>query len=313
MKAIILAHDQATTLEPFTTTRPRVMIPVLNVPLIEQVIRQVADSGIKDIFITTGYLREKIENYLREKEFSSLNIKFILESEIPDFLSFLDDSLLLVDGGVYMEDDFIKHFINISSNASIPSMALATSMNPLYHLQADLAKNNIVKKLQVVSIEQIKIKQQSPLECISSNCMFIPKSCLLFLIDVVQSSVSIKLDNILNDLLKKNTHCQGNILNKRFVTVDYPWEILAASYLGINLEFGNKKTARKISSYARVHPDAIMKGTVIIGDNTIVESNAVLENVRIGTDCHIKENSYIADSVIDCNCIILHFNALLSI
>jgi len=63
MKAVILAAGEGSRLKPFTVTRPKVMIPVGDKPILEYVIDALQASGIIDIVMVVGYKREKIMDY----------------------------------------------------------------------------------------------------------------------------------------------------------------------------------------------------------------------------------------------------------
>ena len=51
MKAVVLAAGEGTRLRPFTNSRPKVMIPVANKPILHFVVKALVDSGVKDIVL----------------------------------------------------------------------------------------------------------------------------------------------------------------------------------------------------------------------------------------------------------------------
>lgn len=56
MKAVIQAGGMGTRLRPFTTILPKPLMPVDEMPVIEILLKWLRRSGIKDIYITIGYL-----------------------------------------------------------------------------------------------------------------------------------------------------------------------------------------------------------------------------------------------------------------
>src|SRR3989339_1528176 len=60
-KAVILAADQGITFRPFTYEMPKAMLPVKGRPLLEHIIARLRKYDIRDISISVGYLKEKIE------------------------------------------------------------------------------------------------------------------------------------------------------------------------------------------------------------------------------------------------------------
>ena len=50
-------------MRPLTFTRPKVMLPIANKPILEHLIYSLANNGIREIIITVGYKDEQIRDY----------------------------------------------------------------------------------------------------------------------------------------------------------------------------------------------------------------------------------------------------------
>ena len=64
MKTVILAGGFGKRLKPLTDTRPKPMIEVLNVPIIEWQVRWLRKFGIRDFVMCVGYMKEQIIDYI---------------------------------------------------------------------------------------------------------------------------------------------------------------------------------------------------------------------------------------------------------
>lgn len=64
MKIVILAGGFGKRLKPLTDTRPKPMIEVLNVPIIEWQVRWLRKFGIKDFVMCVGYMKEQIIDHI---------------------------------------------------------------------------------------------------------------------------------------------------------------------------------------------------------------------------------------------------------
>ncbi len=62
-KAVIPAAGLGTRMLPISRTVPKEILPIVDRPSMEYLIREAVDSGIKDILIITGRNKEAIENY----------------------------------------------------------------------------------------------------------------------------------------------------------------------------------------------------------------------------------------------------------
>ena len=78
---IILAGGRGSRLSKFTDEIPKPMIPILGKPVMEYQIEKMQEYGIKDIFVTVGYLKEKIIEYFGDGKKFGCNITYIKEDE----------------------------------------------------------------------------------------------------------------------------------------------------------------------------------------------------------------------------------------
>jgi choline kinase/phosphatidylglycerophosphate synthase len=63
MDALILAAGDGTRLQPLTDDKPKVMIDIWNVPVLERVLFSLKEAGIKRAVIVVGYKKEAVKDY----------------------------------------------------------------------------------------------------------------------------------------------------------------------------------------------------------------------------------------------------------
>ena len=74
--ALILCAGYGERLKPLTLTQPKPLLKIDKITLLENCINLIQSLGIKKVIINTFYLKEKIENFIKEKRFN-LDIKII--------------------------------------------------------------------------------------------------------------------------------------------------------------------------------------------------------------------------------------------
>ncbi len=80
-KAVILAADEGITFRPFTYEMPKAMLPIKGRPLLEYVITQLRLHDIRELYITVGYLSEKIISYFGNGSKFGISINYISQNK----------------------------------------------------------------------------------------------------------------------------------------------------------------------------------------------------------------------------------------
>ena len=82
VKALILAGGKGTRLAEITkNVIPKPMVIIDGKPILERAILQLKKYGVTDIFISVGFLNEKIRNYFGDGKKFGVNIEYIVENE----------------------------------------------------------------------------------------------------------------------------------------------------------------------------------------------------------------------------------------
>jgi len=116
MIAVILAAGEGTRLRPITDTIPKCMIIVGGVPILHHQLDAYYKAGIRKVIVVTGYLSEKIRDYVSKLPPNFLDIQLV---ENLNFAStnnmyslwlthdLIDDDILLSNGDVIFDPKII--------------------------------------------------------------------------------------------------------------------------------------------------------------------------------------------------------------
>ena len=112
MKAIILVGGEATRLHPLTYNTPKAMVPVLNTPFLEYVIRHLSSHGIKDIILAQSHFSQPIENYFKDGSRFGVKLSYTIEDTplgtagaVKNAEKHLDETFLVLNGDVFTDLD----------------------------------------------------------------------------------------------------------------------------------------------------------------------------------------------------------------
>ena len=119
LKAIILAAGEGKRLRPLTDDRPKAMVKLFGMSLLERQINTFRECGIEDIIVVTGYKDEKIDltNIKKYKNFDYANTNmvetlFCAENE-------MDEQIIISYGDIIFEKKVLTSLINSDEDYSV--------------------------------------------------------------------------------------------------------------------------------------------------------------------------------------------------
>jgi dTDP-glucose pyrophosphorylase/CBS domain-containing protein len=106
LRALVMAGGLGTRLRPLTEDRPKSMLPIGGRPLLEVIVRQLRDAGIRRVNLATHYKSEVIARHFGDGRDLSVEIDYVKEDQplgTAGALSLLEDSdepLLVINGDI---------------------------------------------------------------------------------------------------------------------------------------------------------------------------------------------------------------------
>ena len=100
MQTVILAAGEGNRLWPLTANRPKPMLPVGNVPILESVLEAAIDAGAEDVVFVVGYGRERIQNHFGNGEDWDVSIEYVVQDRQLGAAHALAQAEPVVDGPV---------------------------------------------------------------------------------------------------------------------------------------------------------------------------------------------------------------------
>jgi NDP-sugar pyrophosphorylase family protein len=141
MKAVVLAGGFGKRLKPLTDQRPKPMIEVLNVPIVEWQVRWLSKFGVKDFVMCVGYMRQQIFDHIGNGSKFGAKIEYSIEEEplgtggaLKNAKELLADeeSFFMVNGDVLTELDPNRLHV-----ASLHTIALLPLRSPFGVVELD--------------------------------------------------------------------------------------------------------------------------------------------------------------------------------
>lgn len=311
MKCVILAAGEGKRMRPLTYTRPKVMLPVANKPLIEYNLINAISAGFDEFIFVIGYKSEMVRNYFQNGKNWNIKIEYVNQGKplgtahaIGILEKFVDDFILLSGDTIFGVDD-IK---SISKENN--TIGLFKVENPSEYGSVEIENERLVKIYEKVSKPINKL--------INAGIYHFNKEVFDY---IKKTKKSIRGEYEFTDTINSMASDYSlRVVNlKEWRDVVYPWDLLE-----INKEVIDKISIKNnndiencvelkgnisIGKGTRVLSGSYIEGPVVIGENCKIGPNCYIRpNSSIGNGCHIGNASEVKNSIIMDNTKIPHHN-----
>jgi NDP-sugar pyrophosphorylase family protein len=118
MKAMILAAGVGSRLRPLTDTRPKALVEINGVPVLEIVLRRLINAGFNEVVINVFHFADKIVDFLQAKRKFGIRIEISRETELLDTGGGLKKVADFFNDG----QPFLVHNVDVISNIDLTKM-----------------------------------------------------------------------------------------------------------------------------------------------------------------------------------------------
>ena len=268
-------------MRPLTYTRPKVMLPIANKPILEHLLIEVSQAGITDFILIVGYYDEQIRTHFGKGEKWGVNIVYCNQRKqqgTADALrmveGLVDGNFLLINGDVIINrEDIIKIAGDNGNTLGVIEVADNRDLG-----MVEVAENWVAR---------IYEKTEKPPTSMANTGLY------LFTPDIF-SAVSSTLKSPRGEyeitdslqLMIDRGHKISCLKIGGWLDLSYPWDLLTANE--------SLLSGIKGQNSGEIEDNAVIKGDVSIGENTVVRAGSyIVGPVVIGRNCDIGPNCYI--------------------
>jgi phosphoenolpyruvate phosphomutase len=150
MNAIILNSGIGKRLKPLTNDKPKSLIKINEVTILEYQLNLLSDCKIKNVLITTGPFENKVKKFLKDK-YSNLKITYVNNPKYDktNYIysiwltkDLIDDDIILIHGDLIFSIDLLKKVINSKDNVVLVNK---TAKPPKKDFKAVIESDKVIK------------------------------------------------------------------------------------------------------------------------------------------------------------------------
>lgn len=290
MKAVILAAGEGNRMHPLTYTRPKVMLPLANKPILEHLLLEAREAGIREFVFVVGYRGDTVRRFFSNGDRWQVSIEYVTQMKqlgtthaLSMVERFIDGKFLLINGDVIVGGEYIR---KIAARNEI-SLSLVEVTNP-----RDLGVVE-VEEGQVVRIYE---KVANPPSNLANAGLYLLTEDIFAAASGIKKSPrgEYEITDSLQLLIDEQHRVSYEIIDN-WLDLSYPWDLLT----------GNEALMSRVipQNLGLVEENAVIKGMVSIGKGTVIRANSYIigpvvigENCEIGPNCYIRPSTSIGDN-----------------
>jgi UDP-N-acetylglucosamine diphosphorylase/glucosamine-1-phosphate N-acetyltransferase len=284
MKAVILAAGEGNRMRPLTYTRPKVMLPLANKPVIEHLLMELKKAGVKEFTIVVGYHGETIRQHFGDGARLGISIDYVTQRKqlgtahaVKMVEGFVKGKFLLANGDVLIKAEDIEK-VMAKHNVTLSLIEMKDTK--------DLGVVEVVGN----KIEAIHEKVAKPPSNLVNAGVYLLTSEIFDAIARTEKSPrgEYELTDSLQIMLGEDKPVSWVKIDQ-WLNLSYPWDLLTANE---SLMAGIEE-----QRLGTVEENSVLKGRVSIGKGTTVRANSYIQGpVAIGDNCDIGPNCFIRPS-----------------
>ena len=311
--AVVMAGGEGTRLRPLTTSLPKPLLPVLNRPMLEHVLRHLRRHGVTDAVITVQFLASLVRTYTGDGSDLGMTLSYALEEaplgtagSVKNAEPLLPSSTFLVISGDAVTDlDLTAMVAQHRESGADLTVGLARVSDPIEY--GGVVLDELGRLTRLVE----KPSWGAVVSDLVNTGIYVVEPQVL-----ADLPARTRLDwsaDVIPALLRRGAMVDGYVSQAywedvgtlgryRSVHADAlagkvhldpaGFEVADRVWVSAGADVSPEATVAGgvlIGRNARVEPGAVIRGPSVIGDNTVVRAGAVLQR------CVLHENVYVGE------------------
>jgi mannose-1-phosphate guanylyltransferase len=304
LKAVILAGGFATRLRPLSCTRPKILFPIVNKPLLEWTLERLAKNNIKEVVMAVNYQTEIAIKQHKTKKFG-VHISYShdplrkplgtggpikkAEKQIGH-----DSSFLVLNGDIFADVNYTEILKLHEEKGAVATIALYRVQDPSRYGVAELTEDNRIKRF----IEKPQ-PWEAPTNLINAGVYVLSPE----IFECIPEGKAVSIEREVFPKLAKKGMLYGFIHNGLWMDIGKPEDYLEINKKLLDSFFAQQKLKIKsgveikkpvffdsvsLGEKSVIGPYTVLGQNVTVGKNVCIQESVILSNTKISDFAYIK-------------------------
>ncbi|KPV62320.1 MAG: Bifunctional protein GlmU [Candidatus Bathyarchaeota archaeon BA1] len=306
MKAVVLAGGFGTRLRPLTCTRPKLLFPVGNRPLLDWTLERLAKSGTAEVILAVNYMAEA---FIQRYGDSAYGMKLLYSREArplrtggpikkAESLIGLEEPFLVLNGDILTNIDYARLAEKHKENDAIATIALYKVDDPSRYGVVELTEQN-----RVVRFVEKPMRGRAPSNLANAGIYVLdPK-----IFDYIPDGRPVSIEHEIFPKLADEGKLYGHTFDGIWIDIGELEDYLKANKLLLETEIKKSQLGRDVN----IGGEAEIEDPTVIGERvTIGEKSKIGPYAAIGGYVTVGKGVRVENSIIFPGATILDFTSI---
>ena len=311
MKALILAGGVGTRMRPLSCTRPKLLFPILNKPLLDITLERLAQIGVDGVILAVKFMANMLMQRYGKKMYD-VNISYSLEKTpmgTGGAIKYAEDKIghdepfLVLNGDIFTTINYGALIKKHKKSNAVATIALYRVKDPSRYGTVKLTKNNQITQF----VEKAPLGQE-PSQLINAGVYVLdPK-----IFDYIPESETFSIERQVFPKLAAKGKMFGHEFKEIWIDIGKPIDYIRANrmlfdskeqkrIIGNNIRLGNEVKLSdpvKIDSEVSVGKNTKIGSYTVIGKSTSLGKNVCIRGSIVFPHVTIEDNAIINNAII---------------
>jgi len=310
LKALILAGGFGTRLRPLSCTRPKLLFPIANKPLLDLTLKKLAENGVKEAILAVNFMADALEHVCGK---SKHGIRLHYSRDMPpkpktacssqralgtggpikqaEKLLGRKKSFLVLNGDILTDANYSEIMEQHKSNDCIATIALRRVKNPSRYGVVKLTKENRITRF----VE--KPSKKAPSNLANAGIYILKPDIFNYILPGKRCS----MEREIFPKLAEEGELFGHEIKGLWVDVGKPTDYIKANklWLEARMETSNNYLKARIGKKVEIKEAVAIEENVAVGEKSIIGPNVSLgKKVFVGREVHMKDSIIFSNTMI---------------
>lgn len=310
MKAVLLVGGEGTRLRPLTTSLPKPLVPVANVPYLDQLLYFLEKLEIDEVILTACYLSAQIEAFCGRPRESGMKLTYVVEQSplgtggaVRNVASRLDGTFLVFNGDVLTDFDLVSLTAFHREKKAGMTLALVPVSDPSRFGVADLRPDG-----RIVKFVEKPPKGEAPSSFINAGIYVVEPET----VDSIPGGIKFSIETGLFPRLAEEGRLYGLVSDAYWIDIGTPECYLQAHRDFLDGRVKLKPAASADGDWRRtkvfaapgavIEPGAEVGPYVVLGENGKVFAGARISGSVLLDGVAVEAGAVVTDSIVGSGC-----------